>query len=293
MTLDGNSLYTRLDPRTGGRIAVAEACRNLACVGARPIGVTNCLNFGNPEKPEVMWQFEQAVDGLAEACRAFGIPVTGGNVSFYNDTEGAVHPPDARPGRSSASSRTSARPSGPGFQAAGRRRRPPRGEPATSWAGRSTSRSSTASRPGRRRRSTSNGRSASRNSCSTPSRPGSSARPTTCPRAGWPWPWPSAPSTAARKIGLRGRPRPTPSGPTPCSSAKPSPASSSRAGRPDLGRLLEMAAAQRRPGRGHRPHGRAATRRHGSAGREILRAPRRKAFRAWKDGLPDFFKVRA
>jgi phosphoribosylformylglycinamidine synthase subunit PurL len=93
MTLDCNALYTRLDPRTGARIAVAEACRNLACVGARPIGVTNCLNFGNPEKPEVMGQFEQAVAGLAEACRTFGIPVTGGNVSFYNDTEGlSIHP---------------------------------------------------------------------------------------------------------------------------------------------------------------------------------------------------------
>jgi len=93
MTLDGNSLYTRLDPKTGAKIAVAEACRNLVCVGARPIGVTNCLNFGNPEKPEVMWQFEQAVDGMSEACRTFGIPVTGGNVSFYNDTEGlSIHP---------------------------------------------------------------------------------------------------------------------------------------------------------------------------------------------------------
>jgi phosphoribosylformylglycinamidine synthase II len=93
MTLDCNGLYTRLDPRTGARIAVAEACRNLACVGARPIGVTNCLNFGNPEKPEVMGQFEQAVTGLSEACRTFGIPVTGGNVSFYNDTEGlSIHP---------------------------------------------------------------------------------------------------------------------------------------------------------------------------------------------------------
>jgi phosphoribosylformylglycinamidine synthase II len=93
MTLDCNSLYVRLDPRAGAEIAVAEACRNLACVGARPIGVTNCLNFGNPEKPEVMWQFEQVIDGLAEGCRAFGIPVTGGNVSFYNDTEGvSIHP---------------------------------------------------------------------------------------------------------------------------------------------------------------------------------------------------------
>ncbi len=88
MTLDGNSLFSYVDPKTGGMSAVAEACRNLACVGARPIGVTNCLNFGNPEKPEVMWQLEQAIDGIAEACRSFEIPVTGGNVSLYNETEG-------------------------------------------------------------------------------------------------------------------------------------------------------------------------------------------------------------
>jgi len=93
ITLDGNSLYARIDPRSGGMIAVAEACRNLACVGARPVGVTNCLNFGNPEKPEVMRQFKEVVEGLSEACRAFDIPVTGGNVSFYNDTEGvSIHP---------------------------------------------------------------------------------------------------------------------------------------------------------------------------------------------------------
>ncbi len=88
MALDGNSLYSYLDPLAGGKIAVAEACRNLACVGASPVGVTNCLNFGNPEKPEIMWQFERVVKGIAEACRVFNIPVTGGNVSFYNDTEG-------------------------------------------------------------------------------------------------------------------------------------------------------------------------------------------------------------
>jgi phosphoribosylformylglycinamidine synthase len=88
VTLDGNSSYAALDPEAGSKIAVAEACRNLACVGARPLGVTNCLNFGNPEKPEVMGQFEAVIAGMAEACRAFGIPVTGGNVSFYNDTEG-------------------------------------------------------------------------------------------------------------------------------------------------------------------------------------------------------------
>ncbi len=88
ITLDGNSLYSYLDPRGGGKIAVAEACRNLACLGARPLGVTNCLNFGNPEKPEIMWQFQEVIEGIAQACRAFQIPVTGGNVSFYNDTEG-------------------------------------------------------------------------------------------------------------------------------------------------------------------------------------------------------------
>jgi len=87
VTLDGNSLYSYLDPETGGKIAVAEACRNLACVGARPIGVTNCLNFGNPEKPEIMWQFQETIKGITQGCRTFDIPVTGGNVSFYNDTE--------------------------------------------------------------------------------------------------------------------------------------------------------------------------------------------------------------
>jgi len=93
VALDGNSLYAYLDPKTGGKIAVAEACRNLACVGASPIGVTNCLNFGNPEKPEIMWQFQNVIEGITEACLAFDIPVTGGNVSFYNDTEGvSIHP---------------------------------------------------------------------------------------------------------------------------------------------------------------------------------------------------------
>jgi len=93
VTLDGNSLYTYLEPKTGGKIAVAEACRNLVCVGARPVGVTNCLNFGNPEKPEIMWQFQEAIEGIAQACEAFEIPVTGGNVSFYNETNGiSIHP---------------------------------------------------------------------------------------------------------------------------------------------------------------------------------------------------------
>lgn len=88
ITLDGNPLYSYLDPKTGGKIAVAEACRNLSCVGAYPMGVTNCLNFGNPEKPEIMWQFKEVVEGISEACLAFDIPITGGNVSFYNETDG-------------------------------------------------------------------------------------------------------------------------------------------------------------------------------------------------------------
>jgi phosphoribosylformylglycinamidine synthase II len=90
ISLDGNSLYTYLDPKAGGKIAVAESCRNLACVGAYPLGVTNCLNFGNPEKPEIMWQFKEVVEGMSQACRHFTIPVTGGNVSFYNETDGAA-----------------------------------------------------------------------------------------------------------------------------------------------------------------------------------------------------------
>jgi len=93
VTLDGNSLYAYLDPKTGGKIAVAEACRNLSAVGAHPLGVTNCLNFGNPEKPEIMWQFKEVIEGISEACQTFDIPVTGGNVSFYNDTEGvSIYP---------------------------------------------------------------------------------------------------------------------------------------------------------------------------------------------------------
>ena len=90
---DCNGRYVYLDPRVGGRIAVAEAARNVACTGARPMAITNCLNFGNPKKPEVFFQFREAVGGMAEACEALGTPVTGGNVSFYNENPaGAVHP---------------------------------------------------------------------------------------------------------------------------------------------------------------------------------------------------------
>jgi phosphoribosylformylglycinamidine synthase subunit PurL len=85
---DGNGRWCHLAPRLGAMHAVAEAARNVACTGARPIAATNCLNFGNPEKAEVMWQFTEAIDGIAEACRALDTPITGGNVSFYHETLG-------------------------------------------------------------------------------------------------------------------------------------------------------------------------------------------------------------
>jgi phosphoribosylformylglycinamidine synthase len=88
MSLDGNGRFVYLDPFRGAALAVAEASRNVACAGALPIGATNNLNFGNPEKPEIMWQFAEAVRGIGAACRALEIPITGGNVSLYNETDG-------------------------------------------------------------------------------------------------------------------------------------------------------------------------------------------------------------
>jgi phosphoribosylformylglycinamidine synthase len=86
-------LYVYLDPYRGGAIAVAEAARNVACTGARPVGMSNCLNYGNPMKPEIFWQFHQSVLGLIESCKTLEIPVTGGNVSFYNESpQAAVFP---------------------------------------------------------------------------------------------------------------------------------------------------------------------------------------------------------
>jgi phosphoribosylformylglycinamidine synthase subunit PurL len=93
MSVDGNGRYCYLDPLRGAMLAVAEAARNVACAGARPLGATNCLNFGNPERPAIMWQFAQAVEGIGVACRALGVPITGGNVSLYNETDGiAIYP---------------------------------------------------------------------------------------------------------------------------------------------------------------------------------------------------------
>ncbi len=88
MTLDSNARFCEIDPKEGARLVVAEAARNLSVSGAKPLAVTNCLNFASPERPEVMWQFSETIDGMSEACRAFGTPVTGGNVSFYNETDG-------------------------------------------------------------------------------------------------------------------------------------------------------------------------------------------------------------
>jgi phosphoribosylformylglycinamidine synthase subunit PurL len=88
MALDGNGRWCFLDPRLGAMHAVAEAARKVACSGATPVGATNCLNFGNPEKPHIMWQFSQTIDGMTKACEELEIPITGGNVSFYNETLG-------------------------------------------------------------------------------------------------------------------------------------------------------------------------------------------------------------
>jgi phosphoribosylformylglycinamidine synthase len=93
MALDGNGRWCYLDPRLGAMHAVAEAARNVACTGATPVAATNCLNFGNPEKPHIMWQFSQVIDGMTKACEELEVPITGGNVSFYNETlGGGIYP---------------------------------------------------------------------------------------------------------------------------------------------------------------------------------------------------------
>ena len=93
LSTDGSPRWCALDPRAGTRLVVAESALNVACAGARPVALVNCLNFGNPEHPEVMWQLSEAIDGMAEACTALGIPVVGGNVSLYNESNGTdIHP---------------------------------------------------------------------------------------------------------------------------------------------------------------------------------------------------------
>ena len=88
VSTDGNGRHVFLDPRRGAAMAVCEAARNVSCAGGRPLGVTDCLNFGSPERPEILWQFVEAIEGIAAACRALEVPVVGGNVSFYNETSG-------------------------------------------------------------------------------------------------------------------------------------------------------------------------------------------------------------
>jgi phosphoribosylformylglycinamidine synthase len=93
LTTDGNPWYVALDPYSGTQAAVAEAARNIACTGARPLAVTNCLNFGNPDRPAIMWQLQESVRGLADACRELELPVVSGNVSLYNEWSGRNIPP--------------------------------------------------------------------------------------------------------------------------------------------------------------------------------------------------------
>jgi phosphoribosylformylglycinamidine synthase len=90
VSTDGNGRHVFLDPRRGAAMAVCEAARNVSCAGGRPLGVTDCMNFGSPERPEILWQFAEAIEGIAEACRALEVPVVGGNVSFYNETSGTA-----------------------------------------------------------------------------------------------------------------------------------------------------------------------------------------------------------
>src|SRR3989454_9478086 len=93
VSLDGHGRLTRLDPRTGGALAILEAARNVACAGGTPLAFTDCLNFGNPEKPEQAWELAEAIEGMAEACEALQLPIVSGNVSLYNETHGQpIHP---------------------------------------------------------------------------------------------------------------------------------------------------------------------------------------------------------
>jgi phosphoribosylformylglycinamidine synthase len=140
-----NSRWCYLDPRLGAAHAVAETARNVSCVGGEPLAVTDCLNFGNPERPEIMWQFEQACLGIADACAALGTPVVSGNVSLYNETEGKAVYPTPMIGMVGAMD-DCAKNAGSGFVAAGDRI-------AIVWAGASTCSPSTARWQERRRRS--------------------------------------------------------------------------------------------------------------------------------------------
>ncbi|HMC51212.1 MAG TPA: phosphoribosylformylglycinamidine synthase subunit PurL [Acidimicrobiales bacterium] len=119
LTTDGNSRWCALDPRRGTALVVAEATLNVACAGATPVALVNCLNFGNPEHPEVMWQLSEAIDGMAEACRSLGLPVVGGNVSLYNESRGRDIDPTPVIGVLGLIDRLERRPPGMGLEAGG------------------------------------------------------------------------------------------------------------------------------------------------------------------------------
>ena len=154
LATDGNGRYAKLDPYAGAQLALAEAYRNVAVSGAKPLAVTDCLNFGSPEDPDVMWQFAEATRGLADACLELGVPVTGGNVSFYNQTGDVGDPPDAG-GRRARRDRRRAPADADGLRRRGRGRAAARRRRATSSAARSGRTSCTATSAACRRRSTS------------------------------------------------------------------------------------------------------------------------------------------
>ena len=201
MSIDGNGRRVACDPYAGAVEAVLECARNLACVGAEPLGLTNCLNFGNPEKPHIAWQLTRAVEGLRDACLALGVPVVGGNVSLYNEGgEGPIYPtpvvgmvgklPDPKrvPRIGFAEEGHIVALVGPFVPALeGSELEKLRGELLTSLPGVDLAGTRTRWR-----------RCAAR--CAT----AASARRTTCPRAGWPARWRSAASRAAS--GRRRRP---------------------------------------------------------------------------------------
>ena len=186
MTSDVNPVYCGLDPRRGGMQAVAEAVRNLACVGAEPVGVTDCLNFGNPENPEILWQFREAVRGMSEACRAFDVPVISGNVSLYNETEGRSIPPTPTVAMVGVIANLGEMPVAH-FRTRRRSHRAAWARIAPSSAARSTCVCSTASSRACRRRSISPPRRDSRRSCARRSRQRSCTPRTISPRAAWRW----------------------------------------------------------------------------------------------------------
>ena len=139
---DGNGRQVFLDPRRGAAMAVCEAARNVSCAGGRPLGVTDCLNFGSPERPEILWQFAEAIEGIAEACRALELPVVGGNVSFYNETDEFSARPIlptpiigvvGRPGRRDAARHAVVQGRGPSRRAAGTGRGEPRAASEYLW----------------------------------------------------------------------------------------------------------------------------------------------------------------